>query len=340
MASSIFLGVSANALGVLEWTPSLIAQQDYLSPNITLSIVNGGIASLFTDPTVDLGANSETQLLLQAGPHAAQLRTIYTIAEVYYRLVARADAGVSAPSDLRGKRIGAARGTSAEYFVRRYLAAAAGLSADDGDYEIVSGAGCLAAPCAADSLPGMLAAGRIDALGIWEPAPELAIRALGAHNAVVFGGYSAAVADDGAGATDGQNAYRELYNIATTAEKLGDPATRAEIVGFLRALGSALGDFRAAAEGDGNGVIGRVAQAVGVDSEVLRAAWPVHRWTGRVPPDMVDFLVREDAFVAAGTGRREELSREEIEGLVDGSVLEEALGGGEEEGGKEGREGG
>ncbi|KAL7629654.1 hypothetical protein AAE478_001177 [Parahypoxylon ruwenzoriense] len=299
----------ANSLGVLEWTPSLVAKEDYFDGNVT--IVNGGIASLFSDPTVDLGANSETQLLLQYGTHR-NLRTIVTIVEVYYRIVASRKAGVAEPADLKGKRIGATTTTSSEYFVRRYLANAAGL--EPGDFTVVFGMGCLREPCGANTFPEMLRAGEIDAIGMWEPTVELGIRALGADDAVVFGGYS----DD---SEEEQGAYREMYNLATTTEKLDDPAKRAEIVGFLRALDRAERDFRE----DPDAVVGRAAEAVGIDAEVLRAAWPVHKWTARVPPDMVDFLVEEDPFVA-GNARREVLSREDIAPVIDASVLEEALG--------------
>ncbi|OTA89314.1 hypothetical protein M434DRAFT_398651 [Hypoxylon sp. CO27-5] len=290
----------ASALGVLEWTPELVAKEDYFQGDV--DIVNGGIASLFSDPTVDLGSNSETQLLLQFGSHR-NLRSIGTVAEVYYRIVANKKSGINTLKDLKGKRIGALRSTSSEYFVQTYLATVGLKSAD---YTIVNGLGCLQEPCAANTFPVMLKSGSIDAIGMWEPSVELGAEALGS-DAVVFG--------------ENQTVYREIYNLATTSEKLDDPEKRAEIVQFLKALKQAEGIF----QNDPAKVIGRAAEAVKTNSTLLEAVWPVHRWDVRVPSDMLDVLVGEDKFVAS-YARREALPRERLATLIDVSVLEEALG--------------
>ncbi|KAI8953622.1 hypothetical protein F4801DRAFT_102938 [Xylaria longipes] len=109
----------ANSLEVLEWTPELIAKEDYF--NGSVSIVSGGIPSLASDASVDLGGNSETQLLRQYASHK-NLRTVIATAEVYYRIVASRKAGIGTLADLKGKRIGAFPSTSSEYFVQTYLA--------------------------------------------------------------------------------------------------------------------------------------------------------------------------------------------------------------------------
>ncbi|KAI0106305.1 periplasmic binding protein-like II [Hypoxylon sp. NC0597] len=289
----------ASALGVLEWTPELVAKEDYFRGDV--DIVNGGIASLFSDPTVDLGSNSETQLLLQFGSHK-NLRSIGTVVEVYYRIVANRKSGINTLEDLKGKRIGALRSTSSEYFVQTYLATVGLKSAD---YTLVDGLGCVQEPCAANTFPAMLKSGSIDAIGMWEPSVELGAEALGS-DAVVFG--------------ENQTVYREIYNLATTSEKLDDPKKRAEIVQFLKALKQAEGIF----QNDPAKVIGRAAEAVRTNSTLLEAVWPVHRWDVRVPSDMLDVLVDEDKFVAS-YGRREALPRETLATLIDASVLEEAL---------------
>ncbi|KAI0014602.1 periplasmic binding protein-like II [Xylariomycetidae sp. FL0641] len=291
----------AAALNVLEWTPMLIAKEDFYAGEA--AIVQDGIPNLANDTSVDLGANSETQLLRGYGAHR-NLRSVLTLAEVYYRVVASRKAGIAGPADLRGRRVGARPGTSAQYFVQTYLAAAAGLA--PGDYATVAGADCRAPPCAADTLPGMLARGAVAAVGSWEPSVQLGADALGA-DAVVFGAH--------------QTVYREIYNLATTAEKLADPAKRAEIVAFLRAVARAADVFRNRPDD----VIPRVAEATGTEVAALREAWPVHRWTARVPPDMVDVLVEEDRYVA-GLDNRTAMSRELLETLVDPSVSEEAAG--------------
>ncbi|KAI0879845.1 periplasmic binding protein-like II [Annulohypoxylon maeteangense] len=289
----------ASALGVLEWTPELIAKEDYFKGDV--DIVNGGIASLYSDPTVDLGSNSETQLLLQFGSHK-NLRTIGTVAEVYYRIVANRKSEISSLMDLRGKRIGAVRSTSSEYFIQVYLAT---VGLKPADYTIVNGLGCLQEPCGAGTFPTMLRDGKIDAIGMWEPSVQLGADALGS-DAVVFGG--------------NQTTYREIYNLATTAEKLNDAKTRDEIVQFLRALKQAENIFRS----DPQKVIDRAAEAVKTNGTLLEAVWPVHRWDVHIPSDMLDVLVDEDKFVAPNSGRQA-LPRESIATLIDSSVLDEAL---------------
>ncbi|KAI1451209.1 periplasmic binding protein-like II [Annulohypoxylon moriforme] len=289
----------ASALGVLEWTPELIAKEDYFQGDV--DIVNGGIASLYNDPTVDLGSNSETQLLLQFGSHK-NLRTIGTVAEVYYRIVANKKSKINSLVDLKGKKIGAVRSTSSEYFVQTYLAT---VGLKPADYTIVNGLGCLQEPCGAATFPAMLRDGKIDAIGMWEPSVELGVEALGS-DAVVFG--------------DNQTVYREIYNLATTAEKLDDPEKREEIVQFLKALKQAENIFQT----DPQKVIARAAEAVKTNGTLLEAVWPVHKWDVRVPSDMLDVLVDEDKFVAPNGGR-DALSREDLTILIDPSVLDEAL---------------
>ncbi|KAI1081674.1 periplasmic binding protein-like II [Whalleya microplaca] len=292
----------ARAFDVLEWTPELIAK-DYFEGNVT--IVNGGIPSLFSDPTVDLGSNSETQLLRHYASHR-NIRSIVAVVEVHYRIVASKKAGVNSLEDLRNKRIGAIPSTSSEYFVQQYLATA-GL--EPADYTVVPGLGCLQEPCGSGTLPDMLRKGSIDAIGMWEPSVEISAQALGS-DAIVF--------------ESDQTVYREIYNIATTTEKLNDPDKRREIILFLKALKRADDIF----QNKPDSVILRAAEAVKVNATVLKAAWPVHQWNARVPSDMVDVLVEEDKYVAA-YDRRDALTREDVSMLVDSSVLEEASFGGQ-----------
>jgi ABC-type nitrate/sulfonate/bicarbonate transport system substrate-binding protein len=289
----------ASNLEVLEWTPELIAKEDYY--NGTVSIVSGGIPSLASDSSVDMGANSETQLLRQYASHK-NIRTILTVAEVYYRIVASKKAGISQLADLKGKKIGAVPSTSSEYFVQTYLAT---VGLKPSDYTIVSGAACLKEPCGSGTFPAMLKRGAIDAIGMWEPSVQLGAETLGA-DAVVFG--------------NDQVTYREIYNLATTTQKLADPAKRKEIVAFVHALVKAEDDFRM----DPDKVIGRAAAAVKTNATLLKEVWPVHRWTARNPLDIVDVMVEEDKYVA-GYDRRSAMSRDVISALVDRSILADAL---------------
>ncbi|KAI1422598.1 periplasmic binding protein-like II [Xylaria sp. FL1777] len=287
----------ASSLQVLEWVPELIAKEDYY--NETVSIVNGGIPSLFSDPSVDIGANAETQLLRQYASHK-NIRTVLTTVEVYYRIVASKKKGIEKLEDLKGKRIGAFPSTSSEYFVQTLLATV-GLTPSD--YTIVPGGACLKEPCGASTFPAMLKRGAIDAIGMWEPSVQLGAEAIGA-DAVIFE----------------QTIYREIYTLATTAEKLADPAKRREIVAFVAALVKAEDVFRT----DPEKVVARVAAAVGTNATLFGEVWPVHRWTARNPLDIVEVMLEEDKYVARADGRTA-MSRDVLETLVDRSLLADAL---------------
>jgi ABC-type nitrate/sulfonate/bicarbonate transport system substrate-binding protein len=289
----------ASALNTIEYTPELIAIKDYYKGEAA-TIVNGGVANLFTDTSIDLAANAETQALRQFATHK-NLRTIYTVAEVYYRIVADKNK-ITSLKDLKGKKIGTSQGTSAAYFVQKYLAAA---GIKESEYTVVSGSVCMAAPCGTGTFPYMLAHGTIDAVGMWEPTVQLAADALGAANAVIF---------------QNKTVYREVYNLHSTAEKLKNPTTRKNIVAFLQALTQAEKLF----ENDPQSIWPRVSQAVGVNATLLREVWPVHEFRGTLAPDLLDVLTEEDQWVAK-TDRRTAVSRSDLASLIDDSVLKEAL---------------
>ncbi|KAI0971325.1 periplasmic binding protein-like II [Xylaria arbuscula] len=288
----------ASNLEVLEWTPELIAKEDYY--NGTVSIVNGGIPNLSSDSSVDLAANSETQLLRQYASNK-KIRTILTTVEVYYRIVASKKKGIEKLEDLKGKRIGAFPSTSSEYFVQTLLATV-GLTPSN--YTIVPGGACLKQPCGAGTFPAMLARGAIDAIAMWEPSVQLGAEAIGADDAVIFE----------------QTVYREIYNLATTTDKLADPAKRQEIVEFLAALVKAEDVFRT----DPEKVVARAAAAVNTNVTLLREVWPVHRWSALNPLDLEYVFEEEDKYVARLDGRSP-MANDVIGLLPDRSVFEDAL---------------
>ena len=291
----------AATLNVVEYTPILLARDSfYNATNIT--ITNGGVPSLFAASHPDLAGNAETQALRNFATHK-NLRIIYTIAEVAYRLVASKKAGVTTLADLKGKKIGSSPSTSAAYFVEKLLRTAA---LEPGDYTIVSGGICNTPPCAASSLPGLLASGAVDAVGLWEPTLQHAIEAIGA-DAVTF---------------QNRTVYREIYNLHSTAEKLADPATRKNIVEFLRGLNKAEKVFQDTPDS----VYARVSAAVNVSAPTLKAVWADHDWSGPrgLPKDLLDVLVEEDKWIGR-VEKREPMSREVLSGLIDESVFKEAF---------------
>ncbi|CAG8951862.1 hypothetical protein HYFRA_00005666 [Hymenoscyphus fraxineus] len=295
----------ASSLQWIEHTPQpYTLTHFYHTPSV---LTTGGVANLTTDPTIDLAANAETQGLKQYAVHK-NLRLIYVLVEVPYRLVAHRNknknknntSSISKLADLKGKKIGTFPGTSAEVFVD-YMMGSVGVK--KGEYEVVKGDVCMKAPCSSGTLPSMLKRGEVDGFGIWEASVELGAQALG-DNAVLF---------------QNGSLYREVYSLYTTVEKLGDSRTRGELVAFLKALDRTLGVFRRPDES----VYRFVAEKVGMDPGVVRDVWGGHVWTGGMPGDLLEFLVREDAYLAESDGRAG-VSRAELETFIDSSVLAEA----------------
>jgi len=283
----------------IEHTPLRIALDDYWTGPAS-QFVHAGIVDMVGNSSIDLAGNAETQALRNFADHR-DLRIIYTVVEVAYRLVANRQS-VSAPEDLKGKTIGTMLSTSAQYFIEKLLAKA-GLSEDD--YTIVAGDLCNAEPCGNGTLPYMLLNGEIDAIGYWEPTIELAARELG-DDAILF---------------EDPSAYREIYNLHTTAAKLEDPVIRADIVEFVRALHKAQQLYVT----DPESVLPRITAATNVPVDILESVWEEHNWNATLTPNMLGILVEEDKWMAGVLGR-DPLSEEELAPLIDSSVLAEALG--------------
>lgn len=291
----------ASALTTIECTPELVAGQDYFK-NGTATFVNGGVANIVSDTSIDLAANAETQALRQHATHK-NLRIIYTVCEVTYRIVAN-KAKITTLKDLKGKKIGTFPSTSAAYIVEKYLNS---VGLGPSDYTVVSGNTCSAAPCGSGTLPAMLKSGQVDAIGMWEPTIQLAIESLGADKAITF---------------QDKSIYREIFNLHSTAEKLKDPTTRKSIVAFLKALNQAESIFTKTPDD----VLARVSKAVGVNVPTLKSVWSIHDFnnTQGLPSDLLDFMVAEDVWVAK-QDRRTAMTRADIAGLIDDSILKEAL---------------
>jgi ABC-type nitrate/sulfonate/bicarbonate transport system substrate-binding protein len=289
----------ATSLQWIEHTPQPYAIKNFYKGSDTASLVSGGVANLASGGGIDLAANAETQGLLQYATHK-NIRLIYVIVEAGYRVVANKASGITILADLKGKKVGTMPGTSAAYFINQLLGS---VGLKSGDYSIVSGNICMKTPCGAGTFPQMITGKQVDAFGIWEPAVELGAEALGT-NAVIF---------------QNTSIYREVYSLYSTEEKLNDAATRKNIVAFIKALNQTLEVFRDKPES----VYATVASAVGMDASVVQAVWPVHKWSGDIPSDLLDFLVVEDQYLAKQSGRAAS-TRADLATFIDSSVLEEA----------------
>ncbi|KAH8727877.1 hypothetical protein GQ44DRAFT_676918 [Phaeosphaeriaceae sp. PMI808] len=292
----------ATSLQWIEHTPQPYAIKHFYKGKTTATLTSGGVANLASDATgLDLAANAETQGLKQFANHR-NVRLIYIICEVAYRIVADKRRGISKLSDLKGKKIGLFGSSSSEVFIHNMLTS---VGVNDNEYTtITNGKVCMKTPCGQDTMPAQLAAGATDAFGVWETSVELGAQALGS-NAILF-----------------QNAtiYREVYALYSTTDALSNPTRRKDIVEFVRALNKTLDVF--ANDPKKNGVYDYVGKAVGVDEPVVEKVWSDHKWSGKWDDSLIDFLVEEDKYLAR-KDKRNVTPKLELEKFLDSSVIDE-----------------
>jgi len=274
----------------IELSPVFLAADGIYRGPIT--VINGGIPNIM-DGSVDVATNAETQLLRQSVDDPS-LRVIFTVAESFYRIVARKSAGIRTVADLKGKRVTVPRNTSAAYFLARMLATA-GLS--EADITIVP-----ITPVTDMSVA--LKDGRVDAVAMWEPEAERAKDTVG-NDAVVL---------------QDRNVYRELFNLNTSTKVLADPAKRRAIVDLLRALRTSSERLRTRPQD----VWPFLASKLNYTPELIAKCWPELRFAGSIVSDLLDVMEKEEPWVAKERNRAPR-SRAQLAALIDDSLLKEAL---------------
>ncbi len=281
----------------IELSPVLVAAQSFYPQQ--LNVGEGGIPRI-TANLADLATNAETQILRES-LNNPDLRIIATVTESFYRLVARKSAGINTLADLKGKRVMLPRNTSANYYLVAMLATV-GLTEED--VTIVS------LPPDAGEVLGMtkmsdaLLAGEVDAISIWEPEPDDALKQLG---------------DDGIMFQD-RSVYREVFNLHARASDLADPTKRAAIVEFIRAINKANEAMKAGPTPHWQ----HVSSVAGWTLDEIAVAWPEMEFPLHIVPDMLDVLEVEEKWVAKERDRTPR-TRDELAYLIDRSVVEEAL---------------
>ncbi|CZR65593.1 uncharacterized protein PAC_15493 [Phialocephala subalpina] len=299
----------AGNLQVIEYTPELIASQDYFNGS-TVSFVNGGVATIVTDTSIDLAANAETQALRQFSPHK-NLRIIYTVVEVYYRIVANKKT-ISTVKDLKGKKIATFSGTSAAE--RRNPSSPTILPSQKPANHLHGCRGLLPDSCEQEDDQYREGLERKEDCNLFRDE-------CGVFRGLIFWGN--ALGSDAIVLQD-RSVYREIFNLHSTKEKLADPATRKSIVAFLRALTQAEKVFINTPEK----IWPRVAKALNMNETIIKDVWPVHSWNGSIvgglPSDLLSVLVAEDQWVAK-QDRRTTMAQSDLATLIDDSVLKEAM---------------
>ncbi|KAF2031112.1 hypothetical protein EK21DRAFT_100044 [Setomelanomma holmii] len=302
LLSPLILGLRiATSQQWIEHTPQPYAIRNFYKGSTAATLTSGGVANLAFDPkNFDLAANAETQGLKQYANHR-NIRLIYIICEVAYRIVADKRKGISKLSDLKGKKIDTLQSSSASVFVHNMLPSA---GVADNEYTTASGNVCMTEPCGSDTFPAQLKAGSIDAFGIWEPAVELGARELGV-NAITF---------------QTRTVHREVYALYSTTDALNNTSRRKDILEFVRALNKTLDVL--ANQPKEKGMYDYVSGLVGVDEKIFESVWADHAWTGQWGADLIEFLVEEDKYLAK-MDKRSVVPSTDLEKFLDTSILDE-----------------
>jgi sulfonate transport system substrate-binding protein len=281
----------------IELSPVLVAANSFYPEQLTVG--EGGITTMISGMS-DMATNAETQILRETVANP-DLRIIATITESFYRLVARKSAGISTLADLKGKRVMLPGFTSANYYLVAMLRTV-GLT--DADVTIVPLPAAQGDQTGMDLMSEALKNGEVDAISIWEPEPESAIETLG-EDAIVF---------------QDRSVYREVFNLHARAGDLADPAKRKSIVEFVRAVAKATEALKANPEE----YWPHVSSITGFTVEEIGKGWPEMEFPVEIIPDMLDVLVEEEPWIAQQQ-KREPRPREELEKIIDRSVVAEAL---------------
>ncbi|WP_162248205.1 MULTISPECIES: ABC transporter substrate-binding protein [unclassified Sphingomonas] len=260
-------------------------------PALTAVVTAGGpVAPTSHDRLADLAANAETQFLRATVAHPDG-RYLFTVVEGIYRIVGRKSKGIAHETDLKGKRIATYPGTSAAFYLRKVLERS-GLTEKDVTIVQLPPKACAEA----------LIAGTVDAMSMWEPHAEDAIRTIGA-DVITF---------------QPADGYREIYSLYATAATLNNPTKRAQIVAYVREM------ILACKQGTTNP--GRIQALLSVNTgrskEDIAAAWNYNLLCA-TSPNILDVMVEEEIWLAAQDGR-EPRTRQQIATLIDSSVLDEA----------------
>jgi NitT/TauT family transport system substrate-binding protein len=252
--------------------------------------LSGGAIPTLTAGKVDAVTNAETQAILRSTDNP-EIRVILTVAEYSYRIVARCSAGIRTAADLRGKRIATQLNSSAHFYIVKTLGSA-GLSEKD-----VTVVGVLP-----PDMPAALARGDVDAVSIWEPAAEKSVQALGSDAVILQG-----------------PAYRERFNLNTTAAAAADPLKRAALVDFLRALIRTSQEARDHPER----VQPLIAGKLDLPAQIVSTTWGLFRFPASIPDDLLDSMVEQEPWMAEKQNRAAR-PRQAIAALIDASLWREA----------------
>jgi len=278
----------AVATAVVEAAPVYMAKEGPFGAQF--QYINGGVRTLQNNGAHAAG-NATTQMLVVLRDNP-KVRLLFTLVDGNYRIVAKRSAGISRLADLKGKRVVTPRNTSAHYHLVALLRSA-GLQ--ESDVTIVS------AP--ATAMAAAVAKGDADAISMWEPESQNTVELLG-QDAITF---------------QDNKVYRELYSIYSTTDVLNDARRRKELVAFVRELITQTGNLRK----EPAKYFELISRVTKHPAPQIARSWEHHGFPLAVAPDLLNLLVDEEKWVAAGQSRTPR-TRAELAGFIDTSIIEEA----------------
>ena len=285
-AASAQIRIAVNAT-TIESAPVFLADR---IPGVELIPVPNGRAAMaqLLSGSADAATGSETQALINSTAEPG-IRIILTLAEARYRVVARRSAGIRRIQDLRSKKVAATVNTSSQYFLREMLRTA-GLNESDVHFVNLEG----------PDMPAALKRGDVDAVAIWEPHAQNSIEALGT-DAVVL---------------QNASAYRERFNLNTTAKALKDPDKRRAFVEVVRASLRASERIRSQPDQART----TLAPFINAPAGIMERVWNQFRFPANLAADLPTVIGQVEVFVAAIQNRPPRIQT----ALIDSSVLAEA----------------
>ena len=216
---------------------------------------------------VDLATASETPIaaaVLEGQPAAIVVTLAYVDRSIV--IVGRRDHGITAASDLRGKRVAVTRGTAGDFFLHIYLTTS---YIDPADVSIVD--------LPADELPAALADGDVDAICSWAPYATTAQEDLG-PTAIVL---------------DEPGLYTTTWNLVAARDLLTrNPDV---VIRALRAIVRA-NEYIVAHTSE---TLDIVARDVGMDTSTLQAQWPNFELTAELDQELILSLEDEARWLAS-----------------------------------------
>ena len=280
----------AVAMAVLEGAPIHIASQG--PSGASFRVINGGVQTVALKGA-HAGGNATTQMLRVLGDNP-NVRLLFTLVDGNYRIVAKRSAGIARLADLKGKRIVVPRNTSANYYLVAMLRT---VGLQESDVTLVT------AP--ATAMAAAMVKGEADAISMWEPESENAVRAIG-KDAIIF---------------QDNKVYRELYSVYSTTDVIKDPRRHKELVEFVRATLAGAADLQK----DPKRYFPLISEKTKHPQDEIARSWEHHGFPLGVAPDLLNLITEEEKWVAAQQNRAPR-SRTELAGFIDTSILKEAQG--------------